>query len=311
MGAAQDIANLPLTNKLSILNGKASFLFPDKAENIARATNIMAADANANRETRIVFDLGQQRLVFFARELYVTSNNSLPETLANGNEAESKSKVLTNKDSLLSVLVTPGGYDSTESAILINTLYVKTQDNAVFSINAFINPEAYKNKAAFQQLTEKVFASLLKGERRINFKARTETWPIFGGNKKFVIALPEGFVVTKDKKYDFEVLKFQKIKDIADTNWLSLTIYTGHHPSYFYGEYDFTNDNAVKSGGKFLGKPVEWLCFTSEEKKLYLKEQKISADQIENGLIVHIAMLGNNLFSIDEITGLIEGIKLE
>lgn len=306
----QKISGLKLDNKQSILNDKAFFQFPNDAKNVARQADIMSADPNTNKETRIILDIDKQRLVFFARELYVTSNDNLLEIISKDNSENAKIKVLTKRDTLLSVLVTPKKFDSTENAILVNNLYVRTQDKTVFVIGAFINPDAFKHKEEFQKLSENVFASLTKGNRKLNYKARTEISPIFDGKKQFSIALPEGYVITKDKKYDFEVLKFQKVRDITDTNWTSLTIYTGNHPSYFYGEYDFSDKDAVKTNSTFLNKSVEWLNFKNVEKQFYLKEQKIPSDQIEEGLIVHIAMLGNNQEALNELTKIIENIKL-
>lgn len=306
----QKISELKIDNKQSILNGKVFFQFPTNAKNVARQTDIMSADPNTNKETRIVLDIDKQRLVFFARELYVTSDKNLLTTIAKDNSENAKTKLLTENDSLLSVLVTPKQFDSTQNAILINRLYVRTQDNSVFVIEAYINPEGFKNKDEFQKLSEKVFSTLTTGNRKLNFKARTDVLPIFGGKKKFAIALPDGYIITKDKKYDFEVLKFQKVKDISDTSWLSLTIYTGYHPSYFYEEYDFNENGAEKVHGHFLNNNIEWLYFKSAEKQLYLKEQKIQMPQIEEGLIVHIAMLGNSKTAIDELTKIIGNIKL-
>lgn len=306
----QKISDLKLDNKQSILNGKAFFQFPNEAKNVARQADIMSADPNTNKETRIILDIGNQRLVFFARELYVTSNDNLLATISKDNNSDAKVSVLTKQDSLTSVLVTPTEFDSSKNAILVNNLYVRTQDKTVFVIGAYINPDAFRNKDEFQKLSRKVFASLTKGSRSLIYNARTETSAIFDGKKKFNISLPDGYVITKDKKYDFEVLKFQKVRDITDTNWTSLTIYTGNHPSYFYGEYDFDGDKAVITNGQFLNKNVEWLNFKNEEKQFYLREQKIPSNQIEEGLIVHIAMLGNSQEAIDELTKIIEHIKL-
>jgi hypothetical protein len=309
-GFGQKISELKPDNKLSILNDKAFFQFPTDAKNVARQADIMSADPNANKETRIILDIDNQRLVFFARELYATSNDNLLETISKANSENAKTKTLTKQDSLLSILVTPSKFDSTQNAILINNLYVMTQDKTVFIIGAYINSAAFKYKDEFQKLSEKVFASLTKGNRKLNYKARIETLPIFDGKKKFSIALPNGYVITKDKKYDFEVLKFHKVRDMADTNWTSLTIYTGNHPPYFYSEYDFDGNDAVKKNSNFLNKNVEWLDFENAEKQFYLREQKIPSDQIEEGLIIHIAMLGNNQEAIYELTKIIENIKL-
>ena len=306
----QNPSELKITHKLSILNSRAFFQFPDSAKNIARSVGIMSADPNANKETRIMFDIGKQRLVFFARELYETCNGDLLAAINKDNSGDETIKILTNKDSLLSVLITPKQPDTSGEAILINNLFVRMPDNSLFVIGAYINLDAYKNKNDFQVLTEKVFSTLTKGPRNLNLRARTETIPIFGTKKNFTVPLPQGFVVTRDAKYDFQVLNFKKVKDISDTNWLSLTIYTGNHPSYFYPEYDFDESRAEKAGGNFLNKNVEWLRFTDPGKPLHLKEQQIPSDQIENGLIIHIAMLGNSQAAIDELSRLIEKIKV-
>lgn len=97
----------------------------------------------------------------------------------------------------------------------------------------------------------------------------------------------------------------------SDTNWVSLTIYTGNHPSYFYGEYGFDESSSKKVAGKFLDKNVDWLSFYNADKQTYLKEQKIPSDKIDKGLIVHIAMLSNRDISIDELTKIVESIQLK
>lgn len=306
----QTISNLKLDNKISILNDRAFFVFPIDAKNVARQGDIMSADPNTSKETRIILDIDKQRLVFFARELFQTNNSNFLEVLRKENGEEFQNKILTEKDSTISVLSTPLKFDSTKNAILVNNLFVKTADNSIFVIGAYINPDAFKNKNEFQQLSEKVFSSFTKGNRKYNFKARTEVLPIFDGKKNFKIELPNGFVVNKDKKYDFEVLKFQQVKDFSDNNWVSLTIYTGNHPSYFYGEYDLDESKSEKVKGQFLEQNVEWMYFKDSDKHFYLKEQKIPSDKIEEGLVVHIAMLSNQPKSIDELTKIIENIKL-
>ncbi|MFN7098871.1 MAG: hypothetical protein ACK4M4_00680 [Flavobacterium sp.] len=306
----QTISNLKLDNKISILNDRAFFVFPTDAKNVARQGDIMSADPNTSKETRIILDIDKQRLVFFAKELFQTNNSNFLEVLSKENGEDFQNKILTEKDSIISVLSTPLKFDSTKNAILVNNLFVKTADNSIFVIGAYINPDAFKNKNEFQQLSEKVFSSFIKGDRKYNFKSRTEVLPIFDGKKNFKIELPNGFVVNKDKKYDFEVLKFQQVKDFSDTNWLSLTIYTGNHPSYFYGEYDLDESKSEKIKGQFLDQNVEWMYFKDSDKHFYLKEQKIPSDNIEEGLIVHIAMLSNQPKSIDELTKIIENIKV-
>ena len=142
----QKIETIKLDNKQSILNDKVFFQFPSKAVNSARQADIMSADPNTNKETRIMLDIDKMRLVFFAQELYVSSDNNLLSTVSKDDGVDFKSRILTDKDSILSILTTPTKFDSTKNAILINSLLVKTQDNSVFKISAYINPDAFKRQ---------------------------------------------------------------------------------------------------------------------------------------------------------------------
>lgn len=305
------IGSAALINRQSILNDRAYFLFPAAAENKARGTDLMSADPNRNNETRIMLDVKDMRMVFFAQELYSICSGSLLTHSLKDDHDDFKSRVLTDSDSLISVISSPLTFDSTQNAILVNTLLVKTADNSVFRISAYITPAAFKEKDEFMKLSERVFSSLSKGSRTLNSKARTETWPIYEGAKKFSIAVPDGYIITKDAKYDFEVLKFRKISEIGDTSFVSLIVYIGHHPSYFYTEQGFSSSQAEKINGNFLDKKVEWLYFKDDTRKLYIKEQQIPYDKISEGTMLHVAMLADKAEAITELSSIVGHMKLE
>ena len=307
---AQEIADLKLDHKLEVLNNKASFLFPQAAFDVARKADIVSADPGGSSETRIMLDIGKMRMVVMAEELFVTSGKNLLQVVSKINGAGYKTKLLVEKDSMLAVLRTPQKFDSTKNTILVNTMLVRTPDNSVFRISAFINLEGFKQKDDFVTLSERIFASIAKGTKRNYYVARIETIPIFDSKKSFLIRLPKGYVVTKNVKRDFEVLNFQKIKDIADTNAATLTIYTGFHPSWFHHDYNLDSSTAIKVGGKLLDKKIEWMYFKVEAKSFYLKEQKMPFDPVEKNLIIHIAMEASTPAAITELTTIVEAIKL-
>ena len=68
-----------LEKKLSVLNKKVFIDVPANAIVSPRVADIMAADPNENRETRIIADWGKMKLVLFARELYALPMNSKEE----------------------------------------------------------------------------------------------------------------------------------------------------------------------------------------------------------------------------------------
>lgn len=271
----------------------------------------MSADPNRNAETRIMLDIKDMRMVFFAQELYSTCNGNLLTQTQKDDRDDFKSRVLTTGDSLFSVLSTPLKFDTTENAILVNTLLVKTADNSVFRISAYISPAAFKEKDEFMKLSERVFSTLSKGSRSLSSNARTESWPIYEGARKFSIAVPAGYIITKDAKYDFEVLKFHKLSELGDTSLVSLIIYTGHHPSWFYTSQGFSASEAEKIKGNFLGAKTEWMYFKDDTRKLYIKEQQIPYHKIGEGIILHVAMLSDKPEAITELSSIVDHMKIE
>lgn len=307
----QTLENIKLDNKLSVLNDRAFFYFPTEAKNEMRGVDIMSADPNANEETRIVFDNGEMRLIFFAQELFILSDKELLDTITKQNESDqSKTKILTDKDSLQSILSTPTKFDTTQNVILVNSLIVKTQDNTIFRISAYVNSSAYKLIDQFQKLSESTFSTLSMGTRMNNRAARQEKLSIFGTDKNFAFSLPENYSITVDQQYDFQVFKFHKYHCISDTNWVQLIIYNGQHPSMVYRDYELSEKDGQKISGKFLDKKVDWLLFDISSKGFFDKEQKIICNNIEKGLIVHIAMLSNQQNALDDLTKIIETMQL-
>jgi hypothetical protein len=302
-----------LEKKLSILNDKLVFSFPATATNSPRVADIMAADPNVNKETRIIADNGAMRLVFFAQELYAFGGNKLFEEISKEIEPDYdfQRKILSENDSVLAILSTPTRFDSTGTAILVNSLLVRSPDNTVSRIDVYINPDAFALKDEYVRLTENVFKTMTKGNRRINLAAKEESYTIFGTTSKFLFKLPKNYFVTVDEKYDFGVFKINKYKNnLTDTTYAAITIYTGHHPTYFHKEYGYTEDKAAKIKGLFLQAPVDWLYFKDDAEHFYLKEQFIPSDGIEAGLILHVAVLTNKKELVEELSKIVEGIKL-
>ena len=302
-----------LEKRISILNQKVFFDFPAEAVVSPRVADIMAADPNENRETRVIINNGKMRLVFFAQELFAHSGNSLFEDISKEIEPDFnfQRKIFFDGDSLMTILSTPALFDSTASAILVSSLLIKSPDNTVSRIDVYINPEAYSQRNEYIRLTENIFKTISKGSRRINLAAREESYKILGVDSKFLFKLPQDYYVTVDEKYDFGIFKLTKYKkNLTDTIYTSITIYTGHHPSYFYKEYGYTEDKAVKIKGMFLQTSVDWLYLKDEPQNFFLKEQFIPSDAIEKGLILHVAMLSNKKEVVDELSKIAEAIKV-
>lgn len=304
---AQNLQKIPLTQKIGILNGKAFFNFPSTAKEEARASSIMVAPKNNNEESRIIYDDGDKRVVFFAKELFKIGDKNLFDDVKKGTGEilTYDRKILTDKDSIYSVLSTPTKTNTEGSGMLVNSLVVKVQDGTLFKILAYISPEAYAQKEDYMKFTESVFATLSKGNRKINLNARVQNIQLEMGVYQYKIDLPKNYSYTVDQAYDFKVTKITKYNGYNDDD-LTIVIYSGNHPSYFYRQFGFKYPGTIVKG-TFLKQEIDWNYYDNENKKIFLKERAIDLSENE---MIHIAMIGANKDDINELTKIVENIKL-
>ena len=300
-------------NEISILNDRFYFTFPDTAKNIARATNIMSAGRNANRETRVIYDIGEKRIVFFAQELFLKSVSNLENTLKSESGAAYHfvTKTIYNKDSVQCVKITPEKFDEKAAAILINTVIIKNADNTLSRFDTYLNPKAFADRATFDKISEQVLSSFRKGNRRINLNARVDSFFVLGSKNIMQISFPKDYMITVDNAGDFETYNIKKVVAYGDTLDASIIIYFGFHPSLFNGELQLTNFKTPDTDGEFMGQKMQWMNFNDSERKLLLREQVFADDDIGENAKIHIALIANDQKLIDELTLIVKNILLK
>jgi hypothetical protein len=309
-----NIADVKLDNKQSVLNGRAYFNFPAAAENKERPSDLMSAGRNPNEETRIIYEVGKMRLVFFAQELYMLGGKNLFNDVSHDSAyiKNFTTKIFSATDSLITILSTPLRYDTSQAGIVINSLLVQTYDGTIFRLDAYINSAAITKREQFQALTEKIFKTIIAGYRTNKIKERNEKYFFDDSSKAFVFHLPFNYCVTVDNGDDFKVFKFHRFNHFTDTGWAALLIYVGDYPSYMFMNYGLDEASAIKDSGTFLDQKVQWLIFKDDMQGLYLKEQIIPErnTRIGGGEVIHVAMMSNSKGMFPELTGIIEAVKI-
>lgn len=300
-------------NVMSILNDRFSFVFPDSAKNQARGVDIMSADPNQNNETRVVYDIGSKRLVFFAEDLLIKSVENLETKLINEatNEFPLTVQKKDNLDSSICYRITPQKFNDKAQAILINSLIIKNSDNTLSRVSAYINPEAFKDKTTFDKIVEQVFSSFKKGNRRLNLSARTETFNILGTKTLYSIKLPENYIVSVDKKYDFEVYRIKQVSNYGDKEFGDLIIYFGFYPSPMYKEMELETFKTKDTEGEYMFQKLTWSNYQDKKRNLFLREQIFTDDDIQKNAQNHIAMIASNEEKIEELALIVKNSLLK
>jgi hypothetical protein len=291
------------SNEISMLDGRFSFTFPDSAKKQPRTVDLMAPNPNTSIETRVVYDIGLKRIVFFAEELFLKSDNNLEAILNNGITRDYPFTVLKkdNLDSSVCYRIIPQKFNSNAQAILLNSIIVKNADNTLSKFSAYVNAEAFIEKAAFDKIIENVFLSFKKGNKLLNLESRTESFEVLATKTIYSINLPDNYIITVDKKYDFEVYKIKKICNYGDKTFGDIIVYFGFHPSFMYNDMQLENFRTIDTEGEYMQQKLTWLNFEDKKKGLYLREQLFIDDDIRKDVNNHIAMIASNEKIIDEL----------
>jgi len=252
------------------------------------------------------------RFVVLATELYkYSSGDFYNEVERSAAYSIYQKKIVAHQNGMMSILLAPSTVDSAGNAILVQRMLVKTKDNTIFNIDAYISPAAFKSKDQFIKLSKRIFETLQIGSRVPHRKATAEKVNIWGTKMNFELTVPRDYNVTVDRKVDFQVIGFHRFTDFADTTWQELTIYTGNFPWKDYKHYGFNEDSAKSVPDVFINKPISWMMFMDKVKPVFVKEQKIPLEPGDGGLLVHIGMVSDKLKMVDELTDIVRTIKLE
>lgn len=314
--SAQGLNNIILDNKISLLNERAFMSFPTGSK-----TEMYSKDFNdRDLVTKVMFYKDDFVLMFIAKEIYKTGGNNLLTQVTNEKtNFANQSKILFDKESVLTIISTPTKFDTSSNTVKINSLLVRMPDNTIFVVNAYINKDAFKIKGDFIKLSENVFKSLTKGTRVVNLSAHIQEVSLAGSSswdgwidKSLVINLPVNYYIADRVSGYTQYIDITKFVDYGDTAVFDLQISGGRTSDvdYTYSWYGFSESDAIKSAGVFLGKKTEWFYFQNAGANFYYKEQVFAEDKIEEDFTILVTMESSLPATIEEMTKVIETIKV-
>lgn len=307
------LAQVSLTKKMDVLNGRAMFNFPYSAYVMQRSTGVLGAEPNPNEETRILYDTGKMRLVIFAQELYQYGDDNLLNDVNRDSSYSKnfKSGNFISIDTLHAILSTPIKYDTSQRAILLYSLLVETKDGMLFRTDAYINKDAYTQKDFFEKMALSIFHTLTNGTRSIARNRRVEEYHLPDSTKTLRFMVPADYCITIDKQYDQEVFRIHKFTDFGSTIRANIMIYVGGQQNYVYENYgEYRQDAHIDSSGFFLGQPTKWMTFLDPMHNIFLQEQGIPYTNDALGTSIHVAMLSNRQEMLFELSQVVSSIEL-
>ncbi|NQU19712.1 MAG: hypothetical protein HQ567_00405 [Candidatus Nealsonbacteria bacterium] len=311
---AGELADLELAERpVPLLGDRLRVRMPRDAEIEARGRSLMGADESAEEETRVVFDLGDMRLVLMANETFTTAGEDF-ESQVRKLDQEVKEEGRTARSSLI---VEEDGFrvyqtdtdpiDTNDEAIAVVSAWVVHSDGTVQSLFAYANGPAAKDLEEVRALFSRVLKTLAPGTKRLDSAARTCQLDVYSQTGGLAIDLPENYVATVQHGPDFLVHRFRKIVPFGETS-PAIGVYVGGHPNYQHKQQGVQGKKWEKVGGTLLGRNADWFKYADGD-GISLEAIR-PLEEIDDYLMLHAFMHAPNVKQLEEIKKITRTMRL-
>lgn len=303
VGMAGDSAfgGLELAEKpISLLDGRMEIRMPAAAVVEARQQGIMAAPEAAQRETRIVLDAGEQRMVVMTWEQFASAGEGFEAAARKGALPDTKVEAFAPAEGLKGWRVEPARLDPDDEAAEVARALIADGDGHVMLVAVYVNPPSSQNdETGSRALAAKILASLRPGARKLDLSAREVVLETLPDTRTVRLHLPAGWIHYSQPGPDFVVHHLQQVVALGESPPIA-GVYFGGHPSWFHDKKKVTVE---REAGTLLGTATEWrkwkLTRITREAMVPLHEERT----------VH-AFLTAAPEQVDEVRKLLESLRI-
>lgn len=297
---------------MDLLNGRFSLQMPEGSVNQARGHNVMAAPESNERETRLVYEKGEKKMVVMAWELFRKVGDNFDE------EVNKAFKSWVDKDAVFKIK-SAGEHarmaliekpNEKGDAILYGVGCVRQKDGTLQLVKVYFNPNFHKESGACFALTEQVLASIQLGKRALMLEKGERSLPFLLDESRLSVQVPEGWTFSTTQGPDFLVNSLREVSVFGEPAQ-QVGIYVGGHPSYHHQKID--PEKVVKKTRKslFLGKECEWFEFYEKGEEDW-KSVELIYPLGEGGYWnMHVFSGGRNEESLQKVLKIAATLKIE
>ncbi|MBW1871251.1 MAG: hypothetical protein JRJ19_04250 [Deltaproteobacteria bacterium] len=315
---AGELAKLKPSKTVELLNGRLSIRVPDKTKLEPRRASIMAAEESSAEESRLVLQLGKEKLVLMVYEMFALQGKDLGQTV-NAYVKSWKSKAgetfkVTRTSTPLadSYSIVPSALDTTGEAIFVQGVLCGHTDGTTQYLAFYLNPTAAKDVVEIRKLIRSMSDSLRIGKTKLSIAAGDRKLDIMQKGRHLVIKVPDGWSNTHQEGPDFLLHRLHKLAPLGAPA-PAIGVYVGGHPSYYHRRIAAAKKTLKQIKGKLLGQSVEWQDYSvpsPDGKTTTFSREVFLRLPDSDRLLLHISASAQTKKDLTNLIGLLEKLKL-
>ncbi|MHC4249079.1 MAG: hypothetical protein ACYS9X_08125 [Planctomycetota bacterium] len=242
-----------------LLDDRLLVRLPASAKREGRPHDIMGAPHPNREEDRAVVDVGKERFVIMAYELFALAGDDF-ESGARALAAQYSARGIsyepgplqTTDGGMQAVLLAPGDIDRDREAVNILVALLSGSDGSVIQLSFYINPEATVRHDEWVELSRQIASAAAPGPRNLFTDPGTRKL-----TDELTVELPEGYVNHLQRGPDFDVHHVVKLGALGKPS-ARMGIYFGMHPSYLYVQAGVSEESVTETKCSLLGTDTTW-----------------------------------------------------
>lgn len=297
--------------RFSLIDNRLFISMPEGSKDEAILNGIMEAASSNHEETRIILEESDQKLVVYAKEMFLYSSENIEDDAKELFGISSMQDQINYTFSIIkpgtdfSVLkVIPEKFDLNSSAVLVRGALVRNSDNTLIFVGVYATPETFTSKDDCIRLSEDILNTIEEGVRKINTSAHKEKIEEF-----IDISLEKDYVFIQQTGIDFTVYTVIKIVSVYDIQ-PSMGIYVGAHPAPIHQRKRIPKDALKTSDGIIMGTNVEWLHYNPDSDTVNSSSFTETLLSTNGPMMMHIFIYPTNESDLNEMKRIAESLEI-
>jgi hypothetical protein len=240
-----------------VLAGRLTVRVPPQARLQTVRRNIMAPEESPEELTQIVMDVGSEKLILVAAEVFEIAGADFEEAVRRELAPDPiKLEPWTAQAPVRVLAYSFVDPKEPAKANMLMAVFVAQADGTVQHVAFYVDPGPAQKFADNAALARRIAASITPGNRMLDSAAGQRRLATGSAGSELVAKLPNGYVATMERGPDFLVHHLTKLTPLGSKR-CRLSLYLGDHPSFNPARMA-NSPNVNKSPATLLGKQVEW-----------------------------------------------------
>jgi len=298
---AGTLGRLDPVAEIGLLHDRLTIRGPAEGKREAPQRGIMEADPSAEMESRVVVDVGDERMVIIVTELVALAPEDLTASVRQQAGAPAKVAPVAARDAAVRVVeVVPPESPASGDAIPVLTAFVAQPDRTVQALHFYANKAAARDLEGCRSLAHKMAATLAPGKRRLE---------VAGGERVLgpvAVTLPAGYHLATQRGPDFVVYHLQKLLPLGAAP-SAVGVYVGGHPAL---HHERTGAENVQSGpGDLLGQTVTWYQWSPGGDGGRAAVEREAIVPLPDGSQMHVWLVAGDAGALAELRALVPSLR--